>query len=67
LEVEQVAFMLVGEKNHRSVYLDSVKAFLNAPQHHGIVKPLVLAERVAEAVKAAYEQGMIDAKRAVNR
>lgn len=65
--MESVAFMLVGEKNHRSVYLDSVAAFLKAPNHRGVVKPLVLAERAVEAVKAAYEQGMIDAKRALER
>jgi hypothetical protein len=65
--MDAVAWMLVGERGHRSLHLDSVRAFLQAPSVHGIVKPLVPAERVAECIRAAYEQGRIDERQAANR
>lgn len=65
--MDVVAWCLIGERGHRSVYLDSVVAFLKAPSVHGIVKGLVLADKASEAVKAAYEQGRIDERRQADR
>lgn len=65
--MDAVAYVLVGERGHRSVYLDSVVAFLKAPSVHGIVRPLVLAEKASEAIKAAYDQGRLDERRVADR
>jgi hypothetical protein len=66
-KVEAVAWCLIGEKGHMSVYLDRSRALLQAPAVHGIVKALVVEERVREMLQAAYEQGKIDERHSTHR
>lgn len=61
--MDTVAFVVVGERGHRSVHLDQTIASQTAVRCHGVVKDLVLAEDVRAAIRAAYEQGMRDARR----
>jgi hypothetical protein len=52
------AWIVIGEREHRSVYLDRVRAVQSAIERHGIVKALVLEERVMELVDAAFMAGV---------
>jgi len=50
-------WLVVGDNDHRSIYLDKERALQAAVAHRGIIKPLVLEEHVRELVAAAFQSG----------
>lgn len=53
-----VAWVVVGQKQHRSVYLEHERAIEQAVKHHGIVRSLVIADDINLMLAEAYNQGV---------
>lgn len=55
---DSVAWLVLGEKKHVSVYLEELRAVEKAVFHRGVCKALVLAEDVSVMLRQAYERGL---------
>ena len=50
-------WLVLGDKDHKSMHFDKERAVQAAVAHRGIVKPLVLEEHVHELVAEAFQAG----------
>lgn len=52
-----VAYLVIGERHYRAVFLDAARAAEEAAKHHGIMDGLVRESILRELVQAAFEAG----------
>lgn len=58
------AYLVLGDRHHRSVHLHREPALQQAVKHHGVVYELVRADHVNEMLTIAYMQGQASATEA---
>jgi hypothetical protein len=55
--MHSIAWVVVGEQHYQAVHGDYTLAMQDAVKHHGVVRDLVLADEMHDAVRAAFEAG----------